>query len=256
MQRKRLPIALFTGLLLYFSAVVYLYQSSYEIVHTWTLAIRTPHNELIYGSSNIAYQATNAWTIFDRSPRYTTALFGEIPFVQLNDGQLLFLRALDRPPLPFVAFRDDQELRERGLINHSDRTQTFELMRSHKHKIYLKRRNYPGFFILRDFQESRSITTFATHELDDFLPRGYQIESVSLQLSTEGMSDGQLLDAMPWLDSYYAEREQQGEYGLHQSNEFDRIDVRRFRECLLPDRLARALSLGFYEKGIACSLRF
>ncbi len=256
MQRKRLSIALIITLLLYFSAVAYLYRSSYEIVQTWTLAISTPDNEIIYGSSNIVYQVTNAWTVFDRTPRFTTALFGEIPFVELNDGQILFMRALDRPPLPFVAYRDDQQLRARGLIDHGDRAQTFDLMRSHKQKIYLKRQDLPGFFILRDFQESRSIKSFSAHELDDFLPRGYQVESVSLQLSTDEVSDGELFDAMPWLDNYYAEREQQRGYGLHQFNEFDRIDVRRFRECHLSAQWSRALSLGFYNKGISCSLRF
>ena len=100
MQRKRLSITLIISLLLYFSAVAYLYRSSYDIVHTWTLAISAPDNEIIYGSSNVAYQVTNASTVFDRTPRFTTALFGEIPFVELYDGQLLFLRALDRPPLP------------------------------------------------------------------------------------------------------------------------------------------------------------
>ena len=225
-------------------------------MQTWTLAISTPDNEIIYGSSNIVYQVTNAWTVFDRTPRFTTALFGEIPFVELYDGQLLFLRALDRPPLPFIAFRDDEQLRARGLTNHGDRKQTFDLMRSHKQKIYLKQRDFPSFFILRDFQESRSIKSFSAHELDDFLPRGYKVESVSLQLSNNAVSDGQLLDAIPWLDNHYAEREQQREYGLHQVNEFDRIDVRRFRECRLSARWSRALSLGFYKRGIVCSLRF
>ncbi len=216
-----------------------------------TLEVQTPSG-LVSGSSVLKYDYSDT---FDRSFGKNLSrlgLWGEVPFVDLGQGKILFAASLYQPFLPLFSYAKHLKL------NATKKRDLVAGIKSEPNKIDVKPAELPLFFTFGDINDPATLRQVDPNHLNRAFGKGYHFRGMTIQTTDEPLSSGKIDKLIPWLRTkggkYNPDHAAIDKRGEVLSN-FGWTSLVRFRQCLIETHIIDNLTLGRISRGIQCRMQ-
>ena len=163
--------------------------------HEWhqklTVVVDTPAGK-VSGSSVIAINATfGQLPMTDREVWYR--IRGGATVVELAPGRYLFALLSGSEERYYRAIRDQ--------LKHVRRGDWLERIPKMKGVVELKRKNYPQLVTYRNTENPKTVGVVDPTDLSATFGRGFRLDEITLEITDEPVTEGQVEAILPWIDS-------------------------------------------------------
>lgn len=139
----------------------------------------------------------------------------------------------------------------------TDTLELSESMAKYPNEIKFKHSQLPIFFTFDDPKDPSTIREVDINNLYAVFGNGYDFKYISLQLTDEDMTKGQVIKDFPWLSGkaayfnyYYTHKTENAKL----MKALSKNDLIRHWKCVVDPYQMKNLTFGIYEKGLGCDL--
>lgn len=180
------------------------------------------------------------------------SILGEAPIIEVKPGQYLLALSLAEPKLALAAYHKVLKL---DPAVRPDSIGAIRVIKNEKREVVLLPEWAPVVATFMDPDEPASLQAVTKENIDEIFGPGYSIKKVSLQITDEPVTKGDISNKLPWIANWKGPFAPKTNDVAMRDFEMKRANagaIVRHQSCWMDDFHVRKLTFGFYDEGIQC----